>query len=594
MTWSSSSSRLISAALGAALVLAGTFALAGPAFAAGPSPLAGLERIPAGEAPALEPQGSRILERSSGVVAWLDTSGLGVSVPAGQLREQPDAAARGALESLRGALGLGDSLELVHHATRVGPSATVVRLRQQVDGVPVYGAELVVAITARGRVSSVTSTYAPNAQAAPAVAAISSDAALDAARAYFAATPDFANETLSEPSLVIYTDSGFPRLAWRTLTEGYGLTGDWELLVDASTGEVFRVDDRKVYVDGTGVVFTPDPLSSATATYGDPGFVDGSDADTPQLAGETQVVTLHDITENAGTFSLTGPWAEVTDHDSPFKGLFTQASSDWTGNRTDDSFEAANGYFHIDAYMRYLNDTLGINVRPYQYATGVRFDPSGAGGADNSFYSTGTGRLTFGEGGVDDAEDADVLIHELGHGLHDWITSGGLSQAQGLSEGVGDFAAVSYSRGFPGQWTDVDPQFNWVFSWDGHNPFWNGRRTDWNDTRDYPGDLVGQIHTDGQFWASCNIDIVEAIGRDAGETAHWEGLARTGGGTNQEAAAQAVLDAAADLGFSASDVMTMWTIYDGCGYTVTMPDISSIFIDGFESGDLTMWSSSVP
>ena len=32
----------------------------------------------------------------------------------------------------------------------------------------------------------------------------------------------------------------------------------------------------------------------------------------------------------------------------------------------------------------------------------------------------------FGQGGVDDAEDMDVILHELGHGLHDWITNGNL------------------------------------------------------------------------------------------------------------------------------------------------------------------------
>ena len=63
--------------------------------------------------------------------------------------------------------------------------------------------------------------------------------------------------------------------------------------------------------------------------------------------------------------------------------------------------------------------------------------------SDNSFYSSSSGSLVFGEGCVDDAEDADVIIHELGHGIHDWITQGGLSQVNGLSEGTGDYFAQS-------------------------------------------------------------------------------------------------------------------------------------------------------
>ena len=49
--------------------------------------------------------------------------------------------------------------------------------------------------------------------------------------------------------------------------------------------------------------------------------------------------------------------------------------------------------------------------------------------------------INFGEGGVDDAEDADVILHELGHGIHDWITNGSLSQVDGLSEGMADYWA---------------------------------------------------------------------------------------------------------------------------------------------------------
>ncbi len=119
--------------------------------------------------------------------------------------------------------------------------------------------------------------------------------------------------------------------------------------------------------------------------------------------------------------------------------------------------------------MRYLNDTLGVAADPYQYAGGVQFDPRGQTAKTTPPTFRRQGRLHFGEGGVDDAEDADVVIHELGHGIHDWVTGGGLSQKQGLSEGVGDYYAVSYSRAYAGQWEPSDPQYHWVFSWDGHN-----------------------------------------------------------------------------------------------------------------------------
>ena len=114
----------------------------------------------------------------------------------------------------------------------------------------------------------------------------------------------------------------------------------------------------------------------------------------------------------------------------------------------------------------------------------MQVDPSGFNGADNSHYLSGSGRLAFGEGGVDDAEDADVIIHELGHGLHDWVTDGGLSQVNGLSEGTGDYAAGSYSRAI-GFWSPSDAAYSWTFNWDGHNPFWDGRIL--NYSASYPG-----------------------------------------------------------------------------------------------------------
>jgi hypothetical protein len=509
----------------------------------------------------------------------------------------PEEMGRQFLRDHAGQLGLqsADGEDLHLHAVREGLSGTTVRFRQVIEGVPVYGSEIAVTYNHDGEARTVSSTYKP------AASLVSSTGGLDAVQAGQIALAYMSGDLKAEDlvgfaksqDLVIDVEAGKSRLAHRVQFEAPTPLAGWEILVDASSGEVLRAVDRNYYATGSGLAFLPDPLSSATVAYGTAGYDDGLDADTAELTAESFTVTLLEITDTAGTFSLVGPWAEEVDWDSPFNGLFSQNSSTWTATREDDAFEAVNTYYHIDTYMRYLNITLGLNIRPFQYPGGVQFDPSGFNGADNSSYSGGTGRLRFGEGGVDDAEDADVVIHELGHGLHDWVTSGSLSQNQGLSEGVGDYTATSYSRSFAGQWTPADPAYNWVFSWDGHNPFWNGRVTDWNDTNVYPDDLGGSIHTNGQFWASCNIDIHEVLGATKTDTAHWEGLARTGGGTNLEEAAQAALDAAFDLGYSSGDLTIMADIYLGCGFNVTV-DLGDIFADGFESGGTMLWSNTVP
>ena len=99
--------------------------------------------------------------------------------------------------------------------------------------------------------------------------------------------------------------------------------------------------------------------------------------------------------------------------------------------------------------MRYMNLTLGVTVHPTAYPGGVQYDPHGLNGVDNSHYTSGPEQLAFGEGGVDDDEDADVIVHELGHGIHDWVTNNGLSQVQGLSEGLGDYFAPPTAAASP-------------------------------------------------------------------------------------------------------------------------------------------------
>ena len=322
---------------------------------------------------------------------------------------------------------------------------------------------------------------------------------------------------------MVFPGADRARRAWWVSLVPYGAPhGDWHVLIDASTGELLRAENVAFDFDGTGKSYLPDPLSSAGQTYGAAGYVDGSDATTPQLLAEIFSVSLPDLTFNGSVYSLTGPYADCRELESPAVACPTDADGDFSDqalDRTDDDFEPQLVYHHIDAFMRYINVTLGIPVTPYQYVGGVRFDAHGLSNADNSHYVGSTGILAFGDGGVDDSEDTDVVIHELGHGLHDWLTSGGLSQTQGLSEGLGDYFGISYSRTFVGQWAPADPQYNWMFSWDGHNPFWSGRLTNWNDNHLYPTNLVGQIHTDGQFWASCNIDIGEAIGYDLADAA---------------------------------------------------------------------------
>ena len=462
-----------------------------------------------------------------------------------------------------------DLSDLQFRGSRRGLATTALRFAQTYKGVPVYGGEIKVSIDGEAVVIFVMNGYKQGVSLEDVTPRVTADAARAAALAHLKAQGAMQYD---RTDLVVYQGKSGSRLAWKVVAEPASPLGTWEALVDARTGAVFRAEDQSCNgtANGTGTVFNPDPLSSAQAAYGATGFVDGNDADTTQLNAQRVTVTLRDI-DNTGGFTLRGPFAEIRDFEAPLLGLFTQGSSDFSSTRFPDVFEAANTYYHIDTFMRYVNDAppngLGVAVMPFQYVGGVRFDPSGFNGADNSHYLGGSGQLAFGEGGVDDAEDADVIIHELGHGIHHWITNSGPSQVQGLSEGTGDYLAQSYSRSF-NQWPSSAPAFHWTFSWDGHNPFWPGRVTNWPNH--YPDGLTGQIHTDGQIWATVNMRIWDQLGRTKTDKVFLEGLNLTTGSTNQDDAAQAMMNAAAALGYTLPDQTIMFNEFTTTGYTVTI------------------------
>lgn len=489
-------------------------------------------------------------------------------------------------------LQLTDVTNLVPYFEHTGPAGTTVRYRQHFEGVPVFQSEIVVHISPKNEVTYVTNTFDPLVANVNTSALIDEQTALDIASQEINVKGEI---TFSSSELWVYNRE-VSALVYRVQIEAPEPVGSWEVLVDAQTGNVLHAMNRACNhhdgcmhkapapppVNGTGNVFIPDPLSFAQVAYAGQ-YVDGNDATNASLDATLTNVTLQDINFNGSQYQLVGPYAEIYDFESPYRGLFAQASPNFNFNRFDNGFEAVNCYYHIDGSMRYINETLNIPLMPFQYNGGVRYDPHGLNGADNSHYLGASGRVAFGEGGVDDAEDADVVLHELGHGLHDWLTGGNLSQVNGLSEGCGDYWASSYSRNL-NQWTPADPAYFWMFSWDGHNPFWAGRIT--NYTALYPGGLTGAIHTDGQIWATSLLRIYETLGRAKVDAAFLEGLAMTGSNTNQQNAAIAVRQAAIDMGYSCADVNVFTVEFTATGYVLpALPQPSSTLTQTLCNGE---------
>ena len=71
----------------------------------------------------------------------------------------------------------------------------------------------------------------------------------------------------------------------------------------------------------------------------------------------------------------------------------------------------------------------------------------------------------LGTGGVDDGEDADVIVHEYGHSLQDQAAENSLRKREGqtMGEGFGDYMAAAMST-----LTTGGSEFDTcIFDWDG-------------------------------------------------------------------------------------------------------------------------------
>ncbi len=169
-------------------------------------------------------------------------------------------------------------------------------------------------------------------------------------------------------------------------------------------------------------------------------------------------------------------------------------------------------YFHIDRNRAYI-DSLGLSEALRSKPQRVR---SNAIPDDNSYFSSQTRSMTIGEGGVDDGEDADVIVHEYGHSLQDQAVHGfGRSVAAGtIGEGFGDYNAAMMSALTTGG--DVESSVC-IFDWDGisYSKSGCGRRADKGlDIKKAKIKCAFEIHCMGEVWSSALFDLRQALGSD--------------------------------------------------------------------------------
>ena len=236
---------------------------------------------------------------------------------------------------------------------------------------------------------------------------------------------------------------------------------------------------------GAGTVFLPNPV----ADLGDQTLTDRKDADYPALAPAYHDVALTNLD---GSGFLVGNWAQIA---SETGDPAYSASNEFRYHRNDDRFEQVMAYYWITEAQEYIQSLgFGTSRRPVNMKSQrVRINQWGV---DNSFATEHKDELRFGKGGVDDAEDAEVILHEYGHAIH--FSQGfifGSEEAGAISEGFGDYWAVTVST-----LVAPTPDPACVADWDSTSYTSSVphclRRVDRN--LHYPADLNGEVHHDGR------------------------------------------------------------------------------------------------
>lgn len=292
-----------------------------------------------------------------------------------------------------------------------------------------------------------------------------------------------------------------------------------------------RYYGRDTFVHGR--IFNPDPLSVQGFYYGG-SYTDNQDADAPWFSSAYRTVKVPArFNSQLNEFELKSNWVSLEEFELPNIPPVQQSNQAFLFNRSESGFEDVMVMYHIMQCRNWLTQ-LGYN---HLMNLPVHVDAHAQFGADNSVFvrNGGDPALRFGTGGVDDAEDADVILHEYAHGLS-WSANQNNNfsfERSGLDEGLADYWATSYSRRLLAfRWNDV-------FTWDGHNEFWNGRTASTNNY--YPSS--GNLYQVGEIWNAAMSNIWSDLGADVADRLQLESMHFYTEQTSLPEAALFVLDA---------------------------------------------------
>ena len=478
----------------------------------------------------------------------------------------PEAAARAFLDSRKAEFHLdapGSSLVLT--TTRVGLAGTYLRFAQQqrvgAATLPVFEGEVIVLVRDAGERREVRAVNLEHHEEAATVVE-QGDLGAAFAIAQVQATAPNASEPLAIRGVYV-TIAGRARIAWQVTLSTETPPHDWTVYVDAATGDELGRRDGVHFIEGTAYVFDMNPVGST----GNLSLVDGNNATTPALDAARFLVTLPRLD---GSGNTSGAWANTHPRQAT---RVNSPTNEFLFSRDVLGFEQANVYFHLDRTQARIQSLGFTNVNNRVQEAIVDGQT-----ADNSFYSSNNRRLNFGTGGVDDAEDADIVCHEYGHSIQDNQVPGfGGGDEGAMGEGFGDYLAASFSLSLTadaGHPQRADPAC--VGDWDGTSYSTATprclRRVD--GMKHWPEAGENEVHADGEMWSSGLWDLRGTLGGDVTDKLVLEGHFLMGASGSFFTATQALITADLNVNAGANGTLIRRTmIQHGLSRTLTAPAI---------------------
>ena len=407
----------------------------------------------------------------------------------------PRAAARAALDEAAGRLGV-DASDIRFDSVRRSIVGLHVRGREYRGDVPVDGTSAAVDIV-DGRIWQVEATTVPSITGGPA------ENPIDAATAIAVAAAELSvSKVIAEPvahRLLVRNASNLVDI-WRVSLVSANPAVAATVDVDAATGRLVRIGDDRVFDAPTATVFDPNPIvTQKDKGLRQPGVDENgvdTDIDSEELTAALVELPLKGLDASAlPAGRLVGPNVDV-------QGPAPMVSVDgnFAFTRSDPRFEATMAYAHIDRLQRYFQ-SLGFKGKSGANNEAQNIYALPVLGFDNSFYQPGNDIIVLGAGGVDDGEDAEVVVHEYGHAVHDAQVPGWGETAEGgaMGEGWGDFlAGAFYAKNSGGFQDECIAEWDATSYSDADPPCL--RRLD--SVKIYPQDIEDEVHADGEIWSA--------------------------------------------------------------------------------------------